>query len=143
MKRKKQIDLIRENFRTCVWEMYHMEKGAFIFDPDKEIARFGGCHITRRQVKHIIEQRKDEGKSAEEIVELLCLIPQATVNYNFEIPNRNLKYPGSVLRALVFPGKTSGIIVVLDKPMDGVRDVITALQKKKLDTSAAGETPNP
>jgi hypothetical protein len=130
--------------------MYPMEKGVLISDPNRGV-RIGDSLITRKQIKHIVEQRKAEGKSIEEIKEIILDIPAAIMDFDFEVPNRNERYPGSLIRYKVFSGLERGIAVVVDKKVRRMRTVITAYLcspakiykiKKKLDTSAAGETPH-
>lgn len=138
-------------FHAYVDEMYPLEKGIFIIDPDKDF-RIGDGMLTRKQIKHIVEQRKAEGKSADEIKEIIDHIPSVIFAADFELSNRNPKYPGSVMRFKYFQEWEKGLAVVMDQKKGAVRKVITAhlysskkilLLRKKLNTSAAGETPNP
>lgn len=144
------FDKIRETLHSYVDEMYFLEKGVFVDDFEKAF-RFGDGSLNRRQVKHIVEQRKAEMKSIEEIKEIFDYIPVAVAHFDFETPNHNPKYPGSVLRYKIFQELEKGIAVVMDKKKGGKRDIITAylcspkkiyLKQKKLNTSAAGETPH-
>jgi hypothetical protein len=136
---------------ACVDEMYHLEKGIFIHRPDEIIARCGDGHITRRQVKHVIEQRKADGATPEEVKLILHHVPQTIIKPDFQVSNSNLRYPDSVIRVKVFRSWKHGLMVVLDKETDSGRGLITTypchavdayfFQLKKLNTSAAGETP--
>ena len=91
----------------------------------------------------MVEQRKAEGKSREEIKNIVCDIPSVILSLDFEIANQNKTYEGSVLWR----------VVVMDKEVDGRRGLITAypcrpayayfLLIEKLHTSAAGKTPHP
>ena len=136
---------------TCVDEMYPMEKGVAIFDFQASFHIYDG-RLSRRQIKHIIEQRKSEGKPKIEIKNLFYDIPETIMHADFEMPNTNLRYPGSIMRLKAFNTSRDGVIVILDKKTNQARDIITAFSrsseristmKKKLDASAAGETPRP
>jgi hypothetical protein len=144
------FDKIRKTLRDYVDEMYFLEKGVFV-DDFEQAFRFGDGSLNRRQVKHIIEQRRAEMKSIDEIKEIFDYIPVAVANFDFEMPNQNKKYPGSVLRFKIFQELERGIAVVMDKKKGNKRDIITAylcspkkiyLKQKKLNASAAGETPH-
>jgi hypothetical protein len=87
-----------EILHAYVDEMYLLEKDALIVDPERGV-KIGDDVLTRKQVKHIIEQRKAEGKSAKEIKEII------------------------ITSYLCSPAKIFKI-------------------QKKLNTSAAGETPH-
>ena len=145
------MSAIRKFLHDAVDEMYCTRKGVFIQRSEERI-EFGDACLSRKQTKHIIERRKNEGKSAIEIKDILDHVPRAVIDPDFEVPNTNPKYPGSVIRAKVFEGWERGVLVVLDKSSGGKRDIITAylcnpknaylLKKKRLGTSAAGETPH-
>lgn len=133
--------------------MYGLSKGERITRPDEIIFWSGNICATRKHIKHIVEQRKAEGKSLEDIQHIIRHIPKTIVNFDFEIANPNQKYNGSVLRVKVFKKWGYGIVAAIDEEVDGRRDLITAyscrsiyayfLLLKKLHTSAAGKTPHP
>src|SRR5581483_9977148 len=81
--------------------MFNLEKGVPIAEPEQGI-RIGDGFLTRKQVKHIVEQRKAEGKSLAEIKDLIDHIPATILECDFELSNRNLKYIGSIMRCKVF-----------------------------------------
>jgi hypothetical protein len=138
---------------ACVNEMYDTDKGMPILRPDEEIFCVRNVRATRKQVKHIIEQRKADGKSIEEIKMIIGYLPILITNPDFEIFNPNQTHPGSVMRVKMFKMWQYGVVVVLDREMNDLRDLITAypqrpisvyfLLLKKLNTSAAGKTPHP
>lgn len=137
-------------FHSAVDEMYPMDKGALIIDPNKGM-RIGDGEITRKQMKHIVEQRKAEGRSLQEITGIVDYIPCVIIDFDFEIRNHNGKYPGSVIRYKVFQEWEQGIAVVMDEQSKNTRKVITAYLcspakiykiREKLNASAAGETPH-
>jgi hypothetical protein len=137
---------------ACVDEMYHLEKGIFIARPDEVIVRCGDGHITRRQVKHVIEQRKADGATPEEVKLILHHVPAVIIKPDFQVPNLNPRYPDSIIRVKVFKSWERGVITVLDREADNGRGLITAyscrptyayfFQLKKLNASAAGKTPH-
>ena len=145
------LDEIQKFIEDCVDEMYLMDKGVPILKP-KTVLRFCDVRLTRKQTKHIIEQRKEEGKSAGKIKEILTRLPEVVAHYDFEIPNSNQRHPGSIMRIKIFGQAGDGLVVVLDKKIENYRDIITAFirdpqgmnrLKKKLQESASGETPRP
>lgn len=117
-------------------ELYSLETGAVISEPNKKL-RFGDVFFTRRQIKHVIESRKAEGRSVEYIIDLF-LFGLAIINdFDFSIPNTDQKsYPGSIMRI------KNNAIIILDREEQGRRAVITLfvrnarsikmLKKKKL-----------
>lgn len=137
-------------FNDWIDEMYQMEKGAPILRPNEEL-RFGDARITRKEAKHIIEQRKDEGKSPASIKKLFAYIPEAVMDPDLELPNPNPRHKRSTLRIKIL-AKGEGIIAVVSKEKDGCKDIITAFTRdprgikrlnQKLQESASGETPRP
>jgi hypothetical protein len=144
------MDEIKKALHACVGEFYLLEKGAIIQDPNADI-RIGDCRITRRQIKHVVEQRKAENKSLEEVAQVINLIPEVILKPDFEAQNYSQKYPGSVIRAKTFTTLDQAMVVVLDEKHKKFRDLITAhlyspdkmdLLKKKLNITAAGKTPH-
>lgn len=145
------LEAIRKILHAHTEEMYIMERGVFIARPEEKI-RFGDAILSRKQTKHIVEHRKSEGKTIADIKEVFDHLPQTVIDPDFEVPNLNPKYPESVVRVKVFAEWERSVVVVLDKKNNGTRDVITAyvcspkhaylLKKKRLYTSAAGETPH-
>ena len=153
MEKKFNLNNTQEALCDCVREMYSLGNGEHIVHPDKVIFQLKDIQITRKQIKHVIEQRKAEGKSADEIRCIISYIPKTIIDFDFEIINQNQKYAGSILRVKVFKKWGCGMVVAIDKEVDGRRDLITAypyrsisayfLLLKKLHTSAAGKTPHP
>ncbi len=146
------FDEIKKTLHTWVCEMYSMRKGAFVIDPDRVVQSID-VRFIRRAIKHIVEQRKAGGKSIPAIKEMLDSILSAMADFDFEIANPNVKYQKSVLRVKIL-NERRGIVVVLDRKIQNYREIITAhpcsavyairfLKKKKLHTTAAGETPGP
>ena len=142
----------REILHACVEEMYAIEKGMLIPRPEDIVLKYADSCLNRKQIKHIIEQRKAEGKSPEEIKQILDRVPSVIDHFDFEMLNPNQKYPGSILRVKVFKGAEQGIVAVMDAEINGQRDIITIyscrpmfayfLQLKKLHATAAGKTPH-
>ncbi len=133
-------------------EMYPMEKGVLIVNPDEKF-EFSDVRFSRRGTKHVIEQRKADGKSAPEIKEVLKDALLAITRFDFSISNPNQRHLGSILRMRMLD-EDHGIVVVLDKEVGGRRDIITIhpcrpeyinillLKNKKLHTAATGEAPS-
>lgn len=138
---------------ACVDEMCALEKGILIARPDEIILQCGDGYMTRRQLKHIVEQRKAELLSPEEIKRLLDLAQQVITGFDFETYNKNPRYSGSIMRIKVFKNQERSIAVVMDQKTQGGRAVITAYTYKlvyayfrlleKLNASTAGKTPTP
>ncbi len=107
---------------------------------------FGDAWFPQERILHVIKRRKEDGRTVEEVKQLFDQIPNAVVNFDFEIPNKNQKdYSGSVMRV------RADVVVVVNKKIGPAREIITAfsrsprgiksLKKKKLQESASGETP--
>jgi hypothetical protein len=141
----------KEALYACIDEFYLTGKGIFIERPDEIILQCGDGYMTRRHLKHIVEQRKDDHHTSEEIKKMLDDVSNIIQNFDFEIANSNRKYPGSVLRVKVFKSRERGAVVVMDAPINAKRPIITTypyrltfayfLLLKKLHASAAGEAP--
>ena len=146
------FDEVRKTLHAWVDEMYALEVGYLILRSEETIY-VADSSINRRQAKHIVEQRRADGKSAEEIKQLLDYALETVVNFNFEIPNTNLNRPGSIMRIKLLEGQEKGIVVVMDKKTENKREIITAFErnphgiqrliKKKPQESTPGETPHP
>ena len=107
--------------------MFPMPKGILI--PQHTMALyFGDGRLTRRHIKHIVEQRTAEHKSADEIKHLLDLVPETIMHYQLGVENKNQKYPGSIVRARLIENSIDWIVVVMDAEVQKVRDVITAFK---------------
>ena len=140
-------------FHRCVDEMYTIADGTKIERADEILLRFDEICITRKQIKHIIERRKTDGKSPHEIKQILDYLLNTVFEFDFETTNSTKKYPGSVCRIKVFKGWNRGMVLVVDGLKSGQRGLITAypqrllhcytLLLKKLRTSTAGKTPHP
>jgi hypothetical protein len=130
-------------------EMYFLEKGVFVPDFEKIIS-FADGRFSRRQIKHIIEQRKAEGKSINNLKHLMDCALEALREPDFVLLNTNQSHPGSIMRVKFFEMEKTGVVVVMDAEIKKCRDVITAFSRdikgikrlhKKLQESASGETP--
>ncbi len=140
-------------FHYYVDEMYDLAAGTIIKYPERVIFRFGDVSVTRKQIKHVIEHRKADGKSAEEIKQILSYALRTIFEFDFEIKNPTSKYAESILRVKAFKAWNRAIVLVLDKEKEGQRGLITIypyrllgayfLLLKKLHTSAVGKTPHP
>jgi len=148
-KNEDQLNEIRKILHKWVDEMYPMEIGTYISELEKRVA-MGDGYLDRKQVKHVIEQRKEEGKTIEELKFLFDEVVRTMGRYDFETPNTNPRYPGSVMRIALLGEYGDGTVVVMDEKRGNVRKIITAFRrdapgikalKKKLQKSTPGETP--
>jgi len=112
-------------FHLYVDEMYPMKKGELIADPDRGF-RVGDGLLTRKRIKHIVEQRKAEGKSADEIKEIIDHIPDVIAAPDLELPNRNQKYPDGIMRFKAFQEWERAVVVVMDRKKGVTRKIIIA-----------------
>jgi hypothetical protein len=124
-------------------EFYWLERGAPISDPRTGFL-FQNIILRRQSIKHVVEQRKAEGKSIEEIKQLFFGTLETIKNFDFEILNTNqADYPGSVMRVKTFEEWKRGVIVVLSDQNDISKRIfitsfpcrekrISLLQKKRL-----------
>jgi hypothetical protein len=126
----------------CVDEFYRLKKGAFISEPEKSFL-FCDVFIGRRAIKHVVEQRKAEKVSSENMRQFFARMLRTISEFDLEILNTNQSdYPISVMRMKIFPESEIGTVIVLDKRDEiGRRAFITAfycrperivlIQKKK------------
>jgi len=92
----------------------------------------------------VIEQRRAEKISVDDMKQLLVGVLKTINEFDFEISNLNqLDYPRSTMRAKIFPEWKMGVVIVLDeRDNGGNRQLITAfycrpkrivfMRKKKL-----------
>jgi hypothetical protein len=116
----------------CVLVFYVLEKGFVIPDPYVGFI-LGQVFISRKSIKHIVERRKDEGKSLEEILKIFERIPRVIERPEFITKNDSLNYPKSITQGLFFEELNRGIVVILSDFIQEKRHLITAYTKKSRD----------
>ncbi len=125
---KNSLEMFKQKIPSYVDELFSSKKGSTITNPNESFT-FGDGKITRKQMKHIIEQRKLEGKTPEEIKIIFSKIPEVIENPLLEYPNTSSNYPGSIVRIQKFDDLGGGVAVILDK--GEIKDVITAFTKRE------------
>ena len=63
MQNQNNKESFRKIIRTYVDEIYPLETNVSFPEPEKSLD-FGDAYLTRKRIRHIIEERKKEGKSA-------------------------------------------------------------------------------
>jgi hypothetical protein len=116
----------------CVREFYLLEKGAVILNPQYGVI-IGNAFFSRKSIKHIVERRKDEGKSVEDILMIFEGIPRVIEYPEFIIKNDSLNYPNSIAQGIFFEELNRGIVVILSDFIQEKRHLITAYTKKSRD----------
>ena len=115
--------------KSWIKEFFTTAPKTTISDPTSSFL-FGDTRLTRQQVKHIVEQRVAEGKTAKEVSSMMERLPEVVQYPTLEYPNNSLKYPNSFRRARFYPELNKGIVVILDNKTGEIHDVITAFSNR-------------
>lgn len=115
-----------------VKEFYLLEKGFIISDPYSGIT-IGNVFLSRKSIKHIVERRKDEGKSVEDILMIFERIPKVIEYPEFTINNDSLNYQNSIAQGVFFEELNRGIVIILSNFTQEKRHLITTYTKKSRD----------
>lgn len=116
--------------QSAIEEMYPMKKGVFILDPEDKIQLSFDVSISRRALKHIIENRKDNTYSMNRIKNMIDRIPIALNQPDFDVLNtKNQKY-NSFISGKIFSEEKEGLMIVY--VIEGkTKCVITAFYKAR------------
>jgi hypothetical protein len=131
---KKSIDYKVEISKIFdyVREFYLLEKGFIIPDLYSGII-VGHVFISRKSIKHIVERRKDEGKSLEDISVIFERIPKVIRCPEFIVKNDSSNYPNSIAQGVFFGELNRGIVVILSDFIQEKRHLVTVYTKKSRD----------
>lgn len=112
-------------------KFYDLEKGVDIENPNGRIFLTDNASLSRKVLKHIVEERKTkDGLSSGQIAYLLEKAPNAISNPEIEFINKNPSYPESIVRGKYDKKTDQGIMVVLDKATGEVREIINLFGKE-------------
>jgi len=113
-------------------EFFPMRKGEFILDPARIISFSPGIWISRKVIKHVVEQRSLIDRFDERAIKLLFQIARnAITNPQIIAKNNNVKYPNSKLLGRFDPELNKGIMVVLEDVTGRDKNVITIFCKEE------------
>lgn len=108
-----------------------MPEGIAIHNPSHTTMLAKSVAIRRTACKHIVEQRKRDGLSRRDIEKLFRAAVAIMQRAQLEIANPNQHdHPGSILRGSYDPRMNQGILVVLDSPREGIREVMTIFSRE-------------
>jgi hypothetical protein len=112
-------------------EFFPMRKGEFILNPTRMISFSPGILISRKAIKHIVEQRSLIDRFDERAIKLLFQIARdAIMDPQIIAKNNNVKYPNSKLLGRFDSELNKGIMVVLEDAMERERSIITIFCKE-------------
>jgi hypothetical protein len=116
----------------CVEEFFPMRKGEFILDPAGMVPFSSGIWISRKTLKHVVEQRSlIDGLDARAIKLLFRIARNVVMDPQINTKNYNLKYPNSRLLGKFDQGINKVIMVVLETTAGGDRAVVTIFCKEE------------
>jgi hypothetical protein len=114
----------------AIEEMFSLEKGEFIKNPERKIQLIPDAQIGRKALKHIIERRKEERSFFEDINLMLIRAIKCLKNPDFILNNKKSMYKSSFVSGKLFPKDERGIIVVYE--LKGkIREVITVFYRSE------------
>jgi hypothetical protein len=112
-------------------EFFFMERGASIDNPQEKILFIPGVWISRRSLKHIVEQRSiNNGFEPDNIKALLGKAKLAISMPDVDMKNSSKEYPASRLFGKFDYEINKGVMVVVDGVGAGERCVITIFVKE-------------
>ncbi len=88
-------DPTTEKIDRYIEEFFPMRKGEMIYNPAEEILLAENIKIRRMGLKHIVESRREDGYSLEEIKNMMSRVIETMLSPGLDIANTNNKYPNS------------------------------------------------
>ncbi|HEU0081197.1 MAG TPA: hypothetical protein VFQ72_04250 [Candidatus Paceibacterota bacterium] len=118
------------NLRGAIKEMYPLDKGVLIARPIDDIRLGHRVSISRRALKHIIEERKADGYSLDKIYRLLVRVLRAVRRPGLIAKNLNKKYPNSIVFGRSFTLTKEYAVVICEPEGESFR-IINAFYRSK------------
>jgi hypothetical protein len=113
-------------------EFFFMEKGEIISNPRERILFSGNIYISRRSLKHIVEQRSiNDGLDACGIKLLIKRARGMLIDPEMIIKNKNKKYPNSLTFGKFDFGADQGVLAIVDTANGSQRVLITIFYKEE------------
>jgi len=121
-----------EKIKKYIDEFFLMEKGEIIKNPKKIIPFSMSSQITRRSLKHIVENRTlYDGLSFQQLITFISKAQEIIENPEVEVDNwGNKNYPQSRLLGKFNPESNKGIMIVVRSDRRGTKYVITIFRKE-------------
>jgi len=104
MRKKEIYELIRYYFG--------LPKGLHILHPDANVRVAANVFLSRRSLKHIVEERKIDGYSLKKIKIMFCRIQKVLKNPELQILNTNQKYVGSFISGRLYQKNFEALLVI-------------------------------
>lgn len=117
-------------FHSIIKEYFKMPIGFPIDEPAEVITTVGSIHFTRKTIKHLVDQRKKDGLSLEEIETLFKRISECYRAPDLRLSNHNKNYPLSALLVKFYPNEGRGLVIVYTLDVDNFF-VITAFYRSE------------
>ena len=96
-------------------EFFPMRKGELIASPYEEIILLANIKMRRIGLKHIVESRKEDGYSSEEIKNMLPRIPEVLGHPEVDVVNKNKRYPDSRIAGKAYVVEKRALLVLYQK----------------------------
>lgn len=126
--KKKDPEETVKQVHDAVDEFFTMAKGVEVNDNAKTISLAEGVSVSRKALKHIVESRKVDGMSGEDIKTLVAKVPEVLKSPDLNIPSpNNEKYQ---LSTKLYPQENKATIVV-HEPDGTIENVVTAYYKNQ------------
>ncbi|HUC01436.1 MAG TPA: hypothetical protein VMA75_00830 [Candidatus Paceibacterota bacterium] len=105
-------DSIKKKIDVCIEEFFLMERGEKIWNAKGEMLLAKYVCVRRMGLKHIIESRKEDGCSVEEIKDMVERAVETMLYPELDIGNTNGKYPNSRIVGRAYPHERRALLVV-------------------------------
>ncbi len=116
MKRKSELKQIN----SLIAYYFGLPKGHRISHPNIKMFIDDAVRISRRAIKHIVEERRDDTYTIAQIQGMFTKILETVHNPDFSISNNNKKYPGSFMTVKSYQKLNNMLVVVQNKNSSGV-----------------------
>jgi hypothetical protein len=113
-------------------EFFPMGKGEVIRDPGEIILFFRDIYISRRSLKHIVEQRSiNDGLGSCEIKLLIRRLGEVLLDPEIVIKSNSEKYRDSSTYGRFNPGENQAVMAIIDYADKNKKYLITAFYKEE------------
>ena len=124
-------NLNAEKIDNYIDEFFLMERGEKISNPNGKILFFGEICVSRRSLKHVVEQRSiNDGLDANGIKLLARKVRKVLANPEIVIKSNSKKYPRSYIYGGFDLGTNQGIMAIVDHADEWEACLITVFYKE-------------
>ncbi|HEY5221214.1 MAG TPA: hypothetical protein VIJ29_03695 [Candidatus Paceibacterota bacterium] len=124
-------DVTKQKIDRCVEEFFPMRKGEAIRFPEKTFLIAVGVQISRRALKHIVEQRSlNDGWDIAHIKLLIRSAHETLLDPQIDITNSTGRYPNSHLLGRFDREMNKAVMIVIDEARGDEKFIVTIFRKE-------------